>query len=491
MLEKAILKRGSFSNDVLFGLSHWGIASSDSLLWREILVLWERRNGPVHERFESLVQQSRLDEADSLFSAFHAGKRLDSFELLKWINVKAVLNRYEAAARLACAISLTQPRRMALAHHSLQKIIDDRSREIQKRVLAEYEHCMMKGGNSDTLRLRSWLSTMYGRLGFYDEEIDVLLRLETINAPIENDLLRIAQRYLMLRRYEQASRAAAEAYTRLSREQVRSKCAIILFQLYRQRGMLDSALFWIDKTDMNSLAIREQAVVVYQQTGLLQQADSCIGTFPRGFDRDTLTLRQMLFSSDTTDIVPVVAEMSSSRPWQRHSEAASLWRARAALFSGHTDTLKNVLDSAGSLGNHPFANELLRYRYMTQRFGNNSPAMRRYALLARAQYTHNLDLIRRQLDNPSFFSPPAGPHLSLEVAKTFIERGDYDAAARSIALTDSSDRSAQQWYYAAEIAFRKSDYETARHYIEYLVLHFPHDIFSNKAELLLHKIAPE
>ena len=191
----------------------------------------------------------------------------------------------------------------------------------------------MEAGCRDTLGFKQWISGTYDRFGLYDEEVDVLVSLDSKNYPSARELLETARQRFSQRLFSYVIRPAKQAFARSATASQKALCALLLYQSYAQTEKNDSAAMWLAGVPLAQEPYKAEAVAFFQRSRYLGKADSLIKTLSPSFMRDTLTIRQMLFSGDLRGAAD--AAERTFQTWggdKGDGNEALLWRIRTLIF---------------------------------------------------------------------------------------------------------------------------------------------------------------
>jgi tetratricopeptide (TPR) repeat protein len=354
------------------------------------------------------------------------------------------------------------------------------------RALRTYGDCMLKQADVDTVRLRGWLTRSLSRFGLYQEELAMLTRTETPDTPIGRTLFSLAQRHFSRRRHQPALVAARAAYERVSREDLRSLCATIIYQSYVRQGKSDSALTWLKRADLSTARARMQAAVLYQQSGSLAKADSIVGLLHPGINRDTLAIRQLLFEGNPDSAAEAALALGSRGDTRQLRQLSGLWRVRSLLFATDMASFKQTLESLRFPPTWPYAAEMLRHRYSFERVKTDPAAMSTWAQLEYALYRGEPEDAIPSLRAESY-SGPAAALLVLRLARALLQDNRPAKARTVLAELDAAQAPPEHMYYCAEALYELGEPGEARELLQELIMAHPQDIFSSKARVLLQK----
>ena len=215
------------------------------------------------------IEKGSLMEADSLLSLADSAGLLDALDMVKWMPVKAVLNKYDGAGMLCCRAGQKEPSLAYFACNSLYDMIKDQPMETKRLALAAFGRCALSQKGCDTLRIREWLSHTYGSLAMFTEETDLVRDLDSRHFPSAGIFLAMARDRFSQGLFSPALVPAMEAYTRLSTAPEKSLAATIAYQCFLRLGNTDNAALWLSKASLSDARFRAQAVAFLQDAGYL------------------------------------------------------------------------------------------------------------------------------------------------------------------------------------------------------------------------------
>lgn len=488
-LERALearLKYTPFSLKLLTDLLTKGELAGDLDRSSRLAGLWEKRNGYHNEVAGKLAESGAYGKADTLFMLFDKAGRLDSYDLLQWAHIQEVLGAVKDACSLYCRICVNNSQLAPVIFNQLTSIVSDASSDTVRQLIDSFCRCYLLSKNADTAMIRNWCADNYGRAGLYDDQIRVIVALDFPHWPSAQKLLDVARERFSKKHYSQTALPANLAYVRLAKPELKSIAAALLYQSYLETGKKDSALYWLEKADLHSDSRKADAAVLYQSTGHLQKSREIIESLSPSVVRDTLLIRQYLFSDDPANALAVVLHRGAV--WDRSEREAALWKARTLLYSANKDELTAMFDSINIQPSWDSAEELLRIRYLLQRFGDENM----FKLWAKIEYDLFIGRTQHaaQLIAGKFADATTGSILALRVAKVFIENGDAKGALSVLSYYDN-ENSAEYMYYNAESLFLSGDSERSFRTLQKLLLNYPGDIFSSKARILISHVHPK
>ncbi|MCP4646584.1 MAG: hypothetical protein GY852_02465, partial [bacterium] len=257
-------------------------------------------------------------EADRLYEDLMTLSLLGGYDLLDWARIRGVLGNLNGAAELFCLASTKDRAMVNPALNQLKRLLTDiSSTETKRDALQQFSGCYQSQEGADLDSLSLWLSKAYAYFDLYREEEQAITGLDKKPRSKGIRLLQTAQHRFARSLFAEALPAAKKAWGYSTDKPLRQKCAVILYQSYLHTGNPDSALLWLKNVDLTNTHSRANAVVLYQSSGFLQKADSILRTLPASVRRDTLTIRQHLFSGSVSNARSHIASCRKATHWER------------------------------------------------------------------------------------------------------------------------------------------------------------------------------
>jgi tetratricopeptide (TPR) repeat protein len=438
-----------------------------------------------------LMEKDKLREADGMFAAREPACAIETYDLMKWMRIKSVLGMYGAACRLACRIAHQQPQLSALLQNQLSETIREAPADTMRAALDAYLQCALSGFRPDTAAFKQWISNVYFRAGLYDEEVTVLLRLETPNQPSADGLFACASRRFSNRLFTAALRPALLAYSRLHDDNLRSLCAMMLYRCFALMGNDDSAAIWLGRVPARR-EVKAEAAAFFQRTGDLAKADSLLAALPPSLTKDTLMVRQMLFTGNPK----AAADYCARRAGQTGAEGRRdllFWRMRSLLFGGRPQAADALADSIDFSPDMDGATAFLFLKYMLNSIRKTPAAGAVFGELAYGAWLKRPERALRALQSPAIDACPAdvGQLLFSMGVKALIDGKMFAGARTLIDRAGGSSAGPELRYYLGDVLLNQGDIDTAAAVFEELLLTYPGDVFSEKARILLNEMHAE
>jgi hypothetical protein len=453
---------------------------------RRITALWERRNKPLAAAIETFSNAGRQDMADSLFLAFDRCVKLGPDVLLRWAAVKEVRGDYGGALHLYCRCIATEPRIVGMALGRLPQLFENAPRDTVHRALGSLEECVFSARGIDTLMVQLWIADAYAEHGYIAEEISALERFGPASREITLRLLDIARIQERKGAYDRAIQAARIVYGKKGNDQLREAAAAIARRSFQMLHQMDSALLWLERCDLSTERGTIEAIALYQNSNKLVEAQSMIGSLRKSFSRDTLEIRQRLYSGDARGGLDCAAGLG--RQWSDRPADITLWRIRCMLFCGVTDGFGAILDSATVDPSRESGRELIDYRYYWNMFSRSKDVLDVWKKIEYDLYIGQAD---RASERMLGIALPKEMHTAilLRLLRELKARGHTALLLRQFSVQSDIPVAPEYVYLHAEtlLASGREKAEVEELLLR-LIREFPTDVFSQKARILLARL---
>jgi len=425
------------------------------------------------------IERGGLAEADSLLTLVDSAGLLDATDMVKWMTVKAVLNKYRDAGALCCRAGHKEPRLGNFACNTLYDIVKDQPVETKRAALGAYRQCVVAQKGFDTLMVRQWLSHAYGSFAMFTEETDVVRELDSRHFPSAGVFLAMARDRFGQGFFADALEPAMEAYQRIESGQEKSLAATIVYQCYQRLGKTGEAALWLPKASLSDARFKAQAVAFLQDAGYLDKADSLLATLPAGLGRDTLALRRALCAGDAARARELAQAI-------KNPDAAMLWKARTAVFSGNGQDLDGWIDTVSFRPGSEFAREMLGYRYKLEMLKDAPNAYKDFGAL---EFSLWLGQPLRAAGLSLAGYPAAARQMMVcDLVAALCEKKLYAEAQKAAAQVPQAEAGAELQYYTGDILIKQGSAAEGAKILEQLVLSHPEDVFAVKAKVILKSL---
>ncbi|MFW5775349.1 MAG: tetratricopeptide repeat protein [Chitinivibrionales bacterium] len=466
--------------------SHMIVDQIESVDLRE---LWRAHNGSFREHISSLSDRGMYQEADSVYEGMHAFDVLDIYDLLRWTKIKGVIGDFHGLGRLVCEVRVKDERLAQIAQNHMHGQFADAEPHQRNVALQTYQDCYLATSPPDSTDFGLWLAEQYERYGFLKKQLIVLKRMVPDNVYAGRQLLLAAHRRFSDGMHALARDAAKAAYRRLPDRQVRSECASLVYRAYDALGNTDSALVWMQRIDLEDPSMVAHAISMYQKTSRLELADSMISALPQSFEKDTFTLRQMIFQDRCRQAYDSLQSFLGSRRWKREAGGdALLWRLRLAAFLGRAEEIPVITDSASFSPTDPRASEILRLKYEALKLASFPQAAKLWAEILQKSY---MEIPEAVLDSFAVSSFPADIQnlLMIKLLEALVGQQKWQSAQRALSMADVESPGAHMQYLTAQIQYRNGEKKQAEQRLEELILNHPGDVFASKARIYLMEMS--
>jgi len=240
-------------------------------------------------------------------------------------------------------------------------------------------------------------------------------------------------------------------------------------------------LQWIQYAKLTNQNNLLNAVNLYQLSGQIPQAQALITMIPASLMRDTLIIRQALFSQNLKTASELLQHNDSLK--NRNAEQY-LWKVRVALFNKESDNLMKLLDSIPDIQNFRGASEVLGYKYRVFKLIDCPEALEAWRLIEYNSY------IGRHMEALASFEQlqsdmTCKAECAVAAARHLYEMKKIADALAVLSSIDESGVSAEFLYMKALCLHEQDKPVECRKLLEKILLDFADDIYSGKARLFL------
>lgn len=452
---------------------------------RDVLDLWERYNGRMRGALAKLEDRGDFRAADSLYEAFHQLGVLDFHDLLKWAQARGVLRDYVGASGILCVAARQNPRLAEVARSRfLEQLKEADDSALRRASLNAYENCAIGLPGSDTLAECTWLSRAYGHFSLYDDEVRVIVDYRNSLPDAAQRLLALARRRFSRRLYADAIAPARAAWELSGNRDLTRESVVILSHSYAQVGPRDSALIWVQEADLNSDRSLSSAVALYQEAGLLRKADSLIRRMHITFARDTLTIRQEIFSGKPAGAQEHANALIQGTTVTGLRREARLWQIRLAVFGGDIEATARAIDSLVFAAGWAHAHEVLGYRLAMELLQSYPQAFAQWGRIRCAAFTGRFLEVETGL-HADRWPANVGAFLAEALVEALMHAGLFEQAYAVLAEVRSDSLTPRLLFYKARIEFAGGRLDSARKLLETIVLDKSGGVFTRKARMYL------
>ena len=509
--------KGRFSQELFIALFKNNNIVSNKQLWDKIIDIWaDAGDQPIYAVLAVHSEGGKLPVADTLYRALDAAGRLDAHELLRFGRVKCLLGDYAAAAAIYCRVIAEDKRVEHAALTQMGQLFADADSAVKSAALDKFEACVFSLPSGDTAFYRNWLADFYGRGGLYEKEVAILTKFDTPASPSGRKLADAAKAHFSRRRYRQAATAAVAAAGRLDKAE-QPQAAFVAYQAYMQLRAKDSALIWLKRSEVTSKDARVQSVALHQEAGHTQEAAALLDSMPLSLAKDTLVVRQYLFTGETGKALNHTSSPHVS--WIMNPRERALWMSRSLIFSGRPYDAAAIIDTLRFMQSWHGTAEVLRYKYWFQKLEDDQSALDVWGKLEYSIYTGDLTTAAQNLRKYGL-KGESGEMMAVRLARALAGAERVKEALEILELVESSQavggeidygikgipgrqdndksgknktrsetqRSAEYLYFKAEMLNESGRQEEARAIANKILKDYPADVFAQKARILLSRI---
>jgi tetratricopeptide (TPR) repeat protein len=510
--------KNRFAIDLLFSLYKINPLSGDVALWGRVVDIWAASSPKTPDAIlAESGEGGKIPIADTLYHVLDAAGRLDAQGLLRYGRVKCLIGDYRAAVALYCRAA--DKRLEHVAFTQMEQLFADADSAARSDAMRGFRKCVLALPAADTAFYRNRLADFYGRYGHFDEEISILVTLNTRSAPTGRRLSEAARTHFSQRRYRLAASAASAAYARLDEgDRTRASAAFTAHQAYTQLKARDSALVWLRLSGATDKDAKILAVALNQETGRLEEASRLLEQLPPSLSKDTLAVRAYIFSGEIGKALNHIAT-ATTPSWVMSPRERMLWRARCFIFQGQPYDAAPALDSIKFMPTWNAASETLRYKYWLQKLDEGGAPQGAAQLWGRLEYylyTGDLNAASKALK--VFFDAAGvqqagvaggvGEALSVRLAGALAANSRYAEALETLDMVDGgarrgssnnpnlnlslkfdidNSRSPEYLFVKAEALKGLGRNDEARGIAQKILTEHPGDVFAQRARMLLVK----
>lgn len=443
---------------------------------------WRSSHPSVSAVFSRYHMHGSPEQANMLGAIFDEEHLLSFYDLLRWVEIKQVLELYGEIPELYCRVLHGEPRIKTIVLSQFATLLRETSPSVADTLLQRFLGCSSEG-QLPAKPLAEWVIAQYGRLNLFDRQIELFLATEKQREQQAVGLIAMSEELYQQQSFAAAAKSAKVAYKRAAAQDLKEQAATLVYHALRELGSRDSTQIWFKRAHIVSDRGRAQGAELFLSSGNPAEASRLIAALSPSVLRDTLHLHQLL----VTDSLAVAATLLANGGVLADSPvAAYAWRVRTLLFGGKTDACLVLLDSIPVTLPAVQSRELLGYRYWLLRFSGNKEAL---AIFAQIQYT--LYKGKPGLAADLLCTAQAGAayswRLGVLVAQEQTKGNDPEGALRTLGCAPA-DSEPEYLYCKADAFYRLRRLDAAEQLLERLVLEYPDNVHTVKARLLLAKV---
>jgi hypothetical protein len=458
-----------------------------------LLILSEAQSGKslcdanLRNAANRYMERGRLRSADSIYADADGKCILDAFDLMRWMKIKAIMSDYPAAGILACRIEKTGSQFSLFMRNQISEMLKDAGKDTAREVISEYFDCVKPLYPQDEKSLRLWAAEIYARFGLFDEEVAVINLTESAAAEYADYLMASAEKKFGNRLFNHSIKAALYAYPHLDGSNKKSGCAIMLYQAYNNTGRKDSAALWLQMAADSGENFKGEAATFFQKTGYLTKSDSIINKMHESFMRDTLVIRQKLYSGNTRAAADLCRKYATGKNDMNTLNQLRIWEMLSLLFAGKYAEARTLTDSIRLIPKMSGLEKLLNARYILGILKYDPAACVMYGTIAYAAWLGKPEEIAAAIDSKEIkgISSDSRNVIITEAVRTLVNEKMFKTAVNAIKECNTSAISPELLFYYGESLLFTGDIDAGMTELEKLILEFPDDIFSEKSRILI------
>ncbi len=465
-------------------------------LWNTLWRSFQASHKPLFLEAYRLYNDGSIYTADTLLHIYDSEGKTDNQTLSLWIKIKTITKDYKAIPPLYCRLfSLVSqsPKELSLpggipgSIHSIktqfQQTLDESGKDNIPQILSGFKNCILSMKNVYDPELLRWLAYLSGNYGLYDDELEVTLAIRSSDDGFSTsgDLADIARNRFFNKSFVHALRAGREAFKKADNDNDRSTAGSLIYQSFVALGLNDSALQWIGYAKLSNLNNLQNAINLYQLSGQTALAQALINKLQSSVTKDTLTIRQALFSQNLKAAYELLHHNDSLKS---HKNELYLWKVRVTLFNKESDNLMKLLDSIPEIPQFRGAAEVLEYKYRALKLMDCPEVLEAWQLIE-----YNIYINRFSAALAFFEQLQCNIYCKTVCARVIVhrlfERKKIADALAVLSSFDESGISAELLYLKALCLLEQKNPAESRILLEKILLDFPDDIYSGKARLVL------
>ncbi|NLD95272.1 MAG: hypothetical protein GX639_21700 [Fibrobacter sp.] len=465
-------------------------------IWNTLWRSFQTSHKPLFLEAYRLYNDGAIYTADTLLSIYDSEGEIDNQALSLWIKVKTITKDYKEIPPLYCRLftlvsqpskELSQPGSIPGSMHSIktqfQQTLDESGKDHIPQILSGFKNCIVSMKNFHDPELLRWLAYLSGNYGLYDDELEITLAIRSSDDDfsISGEFADIARNRFLDKSFVHALRAGREAFKQADNDNDRSTAGSLIYQSFVALGLNDSALQWIGYAKLTNQNNLQNAINLYQLSGQTAQAQTLISTLQPSVTKDTLTIRQAIFSQN----IKAAYELLQHNDFLKsHKSELYLWKVRLALFNKESDNLMKLLDSLPEIPQFRGAAEVLEYKYRALKLIDYPEALEAWQLIE-----YNIYINRFSAALALFEQLQCDIYCKTECARVIVhrlfERKKIADALAVLSSFDESGISAELLYLKALCLLNQRKTDSSRLVLEKILLDFPDDIYSGKARIVL------
>jgi hypothetical protein len=472
------------------------IVHQHAQLWNSLWQGFQVSHKQLFTEAYKLYNDGSMYTADTLLHIYDSEGKIDNQGLSLWIKIKTITKAYKEIPSLYCRLFnlVPQATNKKLLHEALpgsmyslkiqfQQTLDESGKDIVPQILTGFKKCILSNQLRNDAELLRWLAQLSGNYGLYDDELEFTLAIQSSDDgfSVSGELADIARNRFINKSFVHALKAGREAFRKAENNDDRTTAGSLVYQSFVALGLNDSALQWIHYAQLTNLNNLLNAINLYQMSGQITQAQALINKFPSSLIKDTLTIRQAIFSQNLRTAHELLQRNDSLK---NHTNELYLWNVRIALFNKESDNLMKLLDSIPDIPKFSGAAEVLGYKYRYFKLMDCPESLEAWQLIEYNSYIGKLMATPASVEQ---FQSDDGckAECALVLAHRLYERKRNADALAVLSSVDESGVSAEFLYLKARCLYEQEKPVECKKLLEKILLDFPDEIYSDKARLML------
>jgi hypothetical protein len=425
-------------------------------------------------------ETGNITVADSLFNIADSLDMLNANDISKWVQIKFLLKEYKDIANICCKALTKEPDIEYYINNNLYENLKDQPVEIKKLILSSYEICIFNRKKCDTIKTFLWLYNTYGSFAMFDEQTNIIKTYEKKIPHVAEYYLSMAKTRFLNGFIEKAIIPAIEAFTKTdSLSEQKSLAAMIVYECYKILGKNNDALFWLSKASFNDIKSKINAITFFQEAQYLNKADSIINTLSPGISKDTLLIRQALFSQNVSLALNILNTI-------KDYNSGLIWKLRIFTFSGRIKDILEWVDTVSFSSFWSYASEFLSYRYKFNIIKEDPSSFKDFGTIQYEIWLNRpekaISLIKKD------FSSSIKMLIACDVCRALYKKQLYSDALKIIYMFELSDLSPELSFILGDILIKQGETNKGIKILEDIIINYPSDVFSYKAKKILEEI---
>ncbi len=430
-----------------------------------------------------LEKQGKYLQMDSLFSILDSSGNISSHDLMKWAEAKFITGDEINAARLYCRAESGRLR--FLVRNSFLSNLKDLA-DPQKGQLSLKAYFDCKSEVSDSLPFIDWSLRATSSLNYYTLELNFIDSFFQGKKDYTDELLSSSMKRISKGFPKEAIKTAIKAFNSTESTTKKNQAAGYIFKSFLMLGENDSAFQWMKKAELNRTTEITEAIILCQKTGNNAIADSLCKTLPIGINRDTLVLRNLVYSNNVDQALNNIIKLRNKYN-QNYSDALLHWHCRLLLYTGKNDKFIEILNT-DNIKKIPFNNEyktdFLKWKTALIKLENDPKAIKVFGKISHFNFTGNYLPYNPFLTN-KHWSIEIKEFLLIEYLSGIISNNGYSFGKPLLNEIPDNTENIELLYYKGIININNDLIESGRKILEELILNGKGSLFSQKARMYL------